>query len=64
MREMISSSKREYELSKNTQLEKDRRRNYFQQACEKLYKTMIHILELKSGYNIKYHEQILDDFFW
>ena len=52
---MLKLSKEEYKI-------KDI--GHFQQACEKLYKVMIHILELKSGYNIRSHNQITDQFYW
>lgn len=49
-------------LSKEEYKQKDI--GHFQQACEKLYKVMIHVLELKSGYNIKRHNEIFDTFYW
>jgi len=52
---MLQLSKDEYKI-------KDK--GHFQQACEKLYKVMIHILELKSGYNIRSHNDIYDQFYW
>ena len=55
LKDMLRESKKEYQI-------KDR--VHFQQACEKLYKVMIHVLELKSGYNIKMHNEIYDGFFW
>lgn len=42
----------------------DERMMLFQQACEKLYKAMIHVLELKSGYEIQSHGDIFDEFYW
>jgi len=64
LKSMIVLSKEEYDLSKNQSLDKDQRMSYFQQACEKLYKVVIHFLELKSGYNIRYHEELYDDQIW
>ena len=52
---MLKLSKEEYKI-------KDL--GHFQQASEKLYKVMIHIIELKSGYNIRRHIDIFDTFYW
>ena len=55
LKNMLNASEIEYKKKDMTS---------FQQACEKLYKVMLHILELKSGYNIRYHEQLYDSFYW
>ena len=55
LKDMLKLSKEEYKI-------KDR--SHFQQACEKLYKVMIHTIEIKSGYNIKLHQDVSDPFFW
>ena len=52
---MLKLSQEEYKL-------KDK--GHFQQACEKLYKVMIHIIEIKSGYNIRSHIDIFDHYYW
>ena len=64
LKELIQQSKVEYENSKDESISIDNRKTYFQQASEKLYKIMIHILEIKSGYDIKLHEDLDDPFYW
>lgn len=55
LKAMLRLSQDEYKI-------KDRA--HFQQACENLYKVMIRILEIKSGYNIRSHTDIFDTFYW
>jgi len=64
LKSMLVASRVEFEKSKNLSLSFEDRRTFFQQACEKLYKAMIHILEVKSGYDIEFHEQLYNDDIW
>ena len=64
LKEFLKQSKEEYQKSKNESLSNIERRAYFQQASEKLYKVMIHVIEIKSGYNIRSHSDLFDSFYW